>query len=117
MTDASRHATDAAEFDQLVATAIVADTHDVDQAELVALLEALLLVTPEPAEIRDLAEAAAMPAVAIEDALMTMSSDARRGWVVVRHGSTVHLASAPRFAPAVGASCVWIARRSSPERP
>jgi len=101
MTDVSHHASDAAEFDQLVASAIVTDTHDVDQAELVALLEALLLVTPEPAEIRDLAAAAAMPAVAIEDALTTMSSDARRGWVVVRHGSTVHLASAPRFAPAI----------------
>jgi len=101
MTSASQYESDAADFDQLVATAIVADTSDVDQAELVALLEALLLVTPEPAEIRDLAEAAAMPAVAIEQALTTMSKAVGRGWVVVRHESTVHLASAPRFAPAV----------------
>lgn len=101
MTGVSHYESDAAELDQLVASAIVTDNHDVDQAELVALLEALLLVTPEPAEIRDLAEAAATPVVAIEQALTTMSGDSRRGWVVVRHGSTVHLASAPRFASAV----------------
>jgi segregation and condensation protein B len=89
------------EFDQLVASGIVSDSHDVDQAELMALLEALLLVTPEPAEIHDLVEATALPAVAIEQALTTMGNDARRGWVVVRHGSTVHLASAPRFATVV----------------
>ena len=69
--------------------------------ELIALLEALLLVTPEPAEIRDLAEAAAVPVAAVEEALAAISSDARRGWVVVRHETTAHLASAPRFAPAV----------------
>lgn len=89
------------EADQLVASDILTDSRLLDQAELVSLLEALLLVTPVPAEIRDLAEAAAVPVVAIEQALATMGGDSRRGWIVVRHGSTVHLASAPRFAPAV----------------
>ncbi len=93
--------TDGTEFDQLVESGIAKDAHDVDPAELVALLEALLLVTPEPAEIRDLAEAVAVPEIAVEQALSTMGSDSSRGWIVVRHGSTVHLASAPRFAPVV----------------
>jgi len=89
------------ETGQLIAGNIDSDDREFDQQELVALLEALLLVTPEPAEIRDLAEAAGVSALAIEHALGTISDDARRGWVVVRHGSTVHLASAPRFAPMV----------------
>jgi len=89
------------ETGQLIAGNIDSDDREFDQQELVALLEALLLVTPEPAEIRDLAEAAGVSALATEHALGTISDDARRGWVVVRHGSTVHLASAPRFAPMV----------------
>jgi segregation and condensation protein B len=101
VTDDSHHNGDDTGFDQLAASDIVTDSLDVDLQELVALLEALLLVTPEPAEIRDLADTASVPVVAIELALSTMGSDSGRGWVVVRHGSTVHLASAPRFAPAV----------------
>src|SRR6476620_10563587 len=92
---------DRAEFDQLVETNLVSEPNVSKPEELIALLEALLLVTPEPAEIRDLAEAAAVPVAAVEEALAAISSDARRGWVVVRHESTAHLASAPRFAPAV----------------
>jgi segregation and condensation protein B len=101
MTEDSYPETDGAVFDQLMASGIVADPHEVDSTELAALVEALLLVSPEPAEIRDLAEAAAVPSVAIEQALTAMGGNCRRGWVVVRHGSTVHLASAPRFAPVV----------------
>jgi segregation and condensation protein B len=92
---------DRAEFDQLVETSFVTEANDPDPDELIALLEALLLVTPEPAEIRDLAEAAAVPVAAVEAALAAIGRDARRGWVVVRHESTAHLASAPRFAAAV----------------
>jgi segregation and condensation protein B len=69
--------------------------------ELAALLEALLLVAPEPARLRDLASAAGVSVPEVETALSTMPTDRGRGWVVVRHRDTVHLASAPRFAEAV----------------
>lgn len=70
----------------------------IDRAELPALLEALLLVSPEPAELRDLAEAAGVPVSAVEDALTTLNDNPSRGWVVIRHRGTAHISSAPRFA-------------------
>ncbi|MGH2613697.1 MAG: SMC-Scp complex subunit ScpB [Thermomicrobiales bacterium] len=74
---------------------------DVDHEELPALLEALLLVAPQPAELRDLAAAAGVPIAVIDEVLSTMQRDATRGFVVVRHQGTAHLASAPRFAQEV----------------
>jgi segregation and condensation protein B len=69
--------------------------------ELPALLEALLLVSPEPAELRDLADAAGVPVTAVEEALDTLNDDPARGWVVIQHRGTAHISSAPRFAPYV----------------
>ena len=69
--------------------------------ELPALLEALLLVSPEPAELRDLADAAGVPISAVEAALATVNDDPSRGWVVIRHRGTAHISTAPRFAPYV----------------
>ncbi len=66
--------------------------------DLPALLEALLLVAPEPAEPRELAAAAGVPVSAVEEALAKMQADSSRGLVIVRHRGTAHLASAPRFA-------------------
>ncbi len=66
--------------------------------DLPALLEALLLVAPEPAEPRDLAAAAGVSVAEVEDALSVLSDQATRGWVIVRHNGAAHLASAPRFA-------------------
>ena len=73
----------------------------VDHHELPALLEALLLVSPEPADLRDLAAAAGVAIAAVEDALTTLNDNPARGWVVIRHRDTVHISSAPRFAPYV----------------
>lgn len=73
----------------------------VEPEELPALLEALLLVSPEPAELRDLADAAGVPISAVEEALTSLNDDPVRGWVVIRHRGTAHLSSAPRFAPYV----------------
>jgi segregation and condensation protein B len=77
--------------------ALVGANHE----ELPALLEALLLVSPEPADLRDLAAAAGVAIAAVEDALTRLNDDPMRGWVVIRHRDTVHLSSAPRFAPYV----------------
>ncbi|MCC2626648.1 MAG: segregation and condensation protein [Thermomicrobiales bacterium] len=73
----------------------------VAREELPALLEALLLVSPEPAELRDLADAAGVSVTAVEEALAGLNDDPTRGWVVIRHGGTAHISSAPRFAPYV----------------
>ena len=79
----------------------VASISGVADEELPALLEALLLVSPEPAELRDLADAAGVPITAVEEALATLNDDPSRGWVVIQHRSTAHISSAPRFAPYV----------------
>ena len=73
----------------------------VTHEELPALLEALLLVSPEPAELRDLADAAGVSVTAVEEALATLNDDRSRGWVVIQHRGTAHISSAPRFAPYV----------------
>jgi segregation and condensation protein B len=73
----------------------------VAREDLPALLEALLLVSPEPADLRDLADAAGVPVSAVEDALTTLNDDPSRGWIVIQHRGTVHISSAPRFAPYV----------------
>ena len=73
----------------------------VAREELPALLEALLLVSPEPAELSDLADAAGVPVSAVEEALRALNHDPSRGWVVIQHRGAVHISSAPRFAPYV----------------
>ena len=69
--------------------------------ELEALVEALLLVAPQPATAEELARGAGVPVGHVETALAALESRTERGWVVQRHRDTVQLASAPRFAAAV----------------
>lgn len=68
-----------------------------DRAELVALLQALLLAAPEPPTIEELAIGAGADPAAVEDALNAVERQAH-GWVVQRHGDRVQLATHPRFA-------------------
>jgi segregation and condensation protein B len=77
---------------------MLGSVEELDRVDLPALLEALLLVAPEPASIRDLAEAAGVSVAAVDETLTSMQGDESRGWVIVRHRGTAHLASAPRFA-------------------
>ncbi len=72
-------------------------------AELVALIEALLLVAPEPPTVAELAVAAAVTPARIEEAVTTLASHVDRGWIVQRHGDHLHLATAPRFARQISA--------------
>lgn len=69
--------------------------------ELDALVEALLLVAPEPATVGELARGAGVAPGEIERALAELERAETRGWVLIRHRGTVQLASAPRFAPFV----------------
>ena len=77
---------------------VLAAMDSVASEELPALLEALLLVSPEPAELRDLADAAGVSVSEVEEALCTLNDNPARGWVVIQHRGTAHLSSAPRFA-------------------
>ena len=79
----------------------MAELSATDPSDLPALLEALLLVSPEPAQLRDLADAAGVPVSEVEEALTRLGQDQSRGWVVIQHRGTAHLSSAPRFAPYV----------------
>ena len=72
-------------------------------AELAALVEALLLVAPEPPTIGQLAHAAGVEPAAIETALFWLDTQWHRGWIVQRHGDRVELATAPRFSEPVRA--------------
>jgi segregation and condensation protein B len=76
------------------------DLHDgpADRAELAALVEALLLVSPAPTSVDELAAGAGVPPAAIERALADLDQSAERGWMVQRHGGKIQLATAPRFA-------------------
>ena len=70
----------------------------VEPGDLSPLLEALLLVSPGPAQLRDLADIAGVPLADVEEALSQMGQDPSRGWVVIQHRGAAHLSSAPRFA-------------------
>lgn len=71
--------------------------------ELAALVEAFLLVAPEPPSIDDLAEAAGVSVPRLERALDLLAHQERRGWIIQRHGRRLHLATAPRFASHISA--------------
>jgi segregation and condensation protein B len=88
----------AANFDATASQSELPSIAGVDDEELPALLEALLLVSPEPAELQDLADAAGVPVAAVEEALARLNDDPSRGWVVIQHRGTAHISSAPRFA-------------------
>lgn len=66
--------------------------------ELGALVEALLLVSPEPPTVEELSAGAQVPREEIERALAWLEQQDSRGWIIQRHGRRVHLATAPRFA-------------------
>ena len=79
------------------------ETVDWPDAELASLVEALLLVAPQPPTVSDLAGAIGVPTARLEAALTELDSRAdNRGWIMQRHGDHLYLASAPRFASIVG---------------
>ena len=69
-----------------------------DRAELAALIEALLLVSPGPTTIDELAAGAGAPTAAVERALVDLDQASGHGWMVQRHGGKLQLVTAPRFA-------------------
>ncbi len=66
-------------------------------SDLIALIEALLLVAPTPPTIDELARGAGVEPAKVATALAALEAAAERGWVIQRHQETVQLATAPRF--------------------
>jgi segregation and condensation protein B len=67
-------------------------------SDLLALIEALLLVAPGPTTSEELARGAGVERHRIESGLVELEQSETRGWVVQRHGERVQLATSPRFA-------------------
>ena len=69
--------------------------------ELSALIEALLLASPEPTTPEQLAHGAGVSVEDVEATLAALETAEGRGWVIQRHRGRVQLGTAPRFAPQV----------------
>lgn len=76
------------------------ELHDgpADRAELTALIEALLLVSPASTTVDELATGAGTPVAAVEAALAELDQRAGQGWMIQRHDGRLQLVTAPRFA-------------------
>ena len=66
--------------------------------ERLALIEALLLAAVAPPTVEELAQGAGLTPAEVDAVLTEFESREDRGWVLQRHGATVQLATAPRFA-------------------
>lgn len=71
--------------------------------ELGALIEAILLVSPEPPTIDEISTGTTVPVEDIEAGVRWLEEQTDRGFVVQRHGRRLSLASHPRFADHVRA--------------
>lgn len=89
--------TDSSEGQQ-PALPVIGEPEPLDESELPALIEALLLVAHEAPTLDQLARVAGVTVEQIDAAIERIIAADRRGWVILRHLDTVQLASAPRFA-------------------
>jgi segregation and condensation protein B len=69
-----------------------------DPNEAAALLEALLLVSPAPSTVEELARAAGVSSALAHEAIAILEQRTGSGWVIQRHDGKVQIATAPRFA-------------------
>ncbi|MGD9711698.1 MAG: SMC-Scp complex subunit ScpB, partial [Thermomicrobiales bacterium] len=69
--------------------------------ELPALLEALLLAAPGPVPLSDLARVAGWPVDIIRESVNRLEERSDSGWVVHWHGTSIQLATNPRYAEQV----------------
>lgn len=74
---------------------------DLTIEELGSLVEAILLVTPEPPTIDEIATGTEVPVEDIEAGIEWLEMQQNRGWQLQRHGRRLSLASHPRFADKV----------------
>lgn len=69
--------------------------------ELGALVEAILLVSPEPPTIDEIAAGTELDTEDIETGITWLEDQKNRGWLIQRHGRRLSLATHPRFADKV----------------
>ncbi|MFM9106155.1 MAG: SMC-Scp complex subunit ScpB [Chloroflexota bacterium] len=74
------------------------DDAAIPDGDLAALIEALLLVAPEPATIEQLADGCGVSPERVAEVLPILEGDQTRGWVILRHQGRLQLATTPRFA-------------------
>lgn len=74
---------------------------DLTEEELGALIEAILLVSPEPPTIEEIATGTEIPVEDIEIGIRWLEMQQNRGWQLQRHGRRLGLATHPRFAEKV----------------
>lgn len=74
---------------------------DMTDDELGALIEAILLVTPEPPSMDEISAGTGVPIEDVEAGLSWLEDQQDRGFIVQRHGQRLSLASHPRFADRV----------------
>jgi segregation and condensation protein B len=84
--------------DSLIQERFRADDVQYGDSELDAAIEALLLVAPEPATATELARGIGATVHEVQASLLRLQQRLDRGWIVQRHGETVQLTTAPRFA-------------------
>lgn len=71
---------------------------DYTEHEIAALVEAILLVSPEPPTIEEIATGTEIPVEDIEIGVAVLEDQHDRGWILHRHGRRLSLASHPKFA-------------------
>jgi segregation and condensation protein B len=77
---------------------LIGESPPLDETELPALIEALLLVAHEAPTVDQLAQVAGVTVDLVDAAIERLIAADHRGWIILRHLDTVQLASAPRFA-------------------
>lgn len=71
---------------------------DMEDDELGALIEAILLVSPEPPTIEEISTGTGVPIEDVEAGVAWLENQDNRGFLVQRHGRRLSLSSHPRFA-------------------
>jgi segregation and condensation protein B len=85
-------------FDSLIQERFRTDDAFLSDHELMAAIEALLMVADGPVHPADLAQAIDVDVRDVAVALTQFEMQTGRGWILQRHGEMVQLTTAPRFA-------------------
>jgi segregation and condensation protein B len=84
--------------DSLIQERFRTDDAFLSDSELMAAIEALLMVAEGPVHPGDLAHAIDVPEQDVTAAIQSFDAQTGRGWVLQHHGELVQLTTAPRYA-------------------
>jgi segregation and condensation protein B len=86
------------QIDSLIQERFRTDDAFLSEFELMAAIEALLMVAEGPVHPEDIAQAIGVEACDVCEAVKQLDAESSRGWIVQHHGELVQLTTAPRFA-------------------